>query len=57
MRHATLNVPKANTQKLQLAPICKGSMEWNKLPPQARVIKSRLGFKLKLRKLFTGWPD
>ena len=52
-----LKVPHAKLEKYLRAPICRGSTEWNKLPPQAREIKSRLGFKLKLRKLFTGWPD
>ena len=45
-----LKVPQARLDKYLKAPICKGSSEWNKLPTQIREIKTRLGFKMKLRK-------
>ena len=40
-----LKVPKARTNKLKKAPIYKGSVLWNNLPPRIRQAKTRLELK------------
>ena len=42
--------PIPKTTKFMKAPICMGSANWNKLPAQIRKCKTRLGFKMRVRK-------
>ena len=42
--------PMPKTTKFMKAPICLGSTSWNKLPSQIRKCKTRLGFKMRVRK-------
>ena len=47
-----LRAPTAKTTKYMRAPIYRGSVEWNKIPHQIRNIRTRLGFKMRIKKYF-----
>ena len=45
-----LHTPIPKSTKYMKAPICTGSKNWNNLPVQIRKCKTRLGFKMRVRK-------
>ena len=51
-----LKVPRPITNRLNKAPIYRGSKAWNELPPMVRIAKSRLHFRNLLKRQKTGRP-
>ena len=51
-----LRVPMAKSTKYMRAPVYMGSTEWNKIPHHIRNIKTRLGFKMRIKKYIQGRP-